>query len=98
MKQQHVYYQVVPYPKIRRFMAAAYRSTRHKPMIHGLLEVDVSRARASLREHKETTGEVVVVHSIPDCLLGESRRRAQSCAGQYALAASTSSCLRRWTS
>jgi pyruvate/2-oxoglutarate dehydrogenase complex dihydrolipoamide acyltransferase (E2) component len=57
MKQQHVDYRVVPYPKIRRFMAATYRSTHHKPMIHGLLEVDVSMARAHLREHRVKTGE-----------------------------------------
>jgi pyruvate/2-oxoglutarate dehydrogenase complex dihydrolipoamide acyltransferase (E2) component len=57
MKQQHADYQVVPYPTIRRWEAAAYRSVRHKPMIHGLLEVDVSRARAFLREHKTKTGE-----------------------------------------
>jgi pyruvate/2-oxoglutarate dehydrogenase complex dihydrolipoamide acyltransferase (E2) component len=57
MKQQHDDYQVVPYPKIRRFMAAAFRSTYHKPMIHGLLEVDVSGARAYLRNQKAKTGE-----------------------------------------
>ena len=57
MKQQHVDYQVVPYPKIRRWMAAAFRSVQHKPMIHGLLEVDVTRARAHLREHQANTGE-----------------------------------------
>jgi pyruvate/2-oxoglutarate dehydrogenase complex dihydrolipoamide acyltransferase (E2) component len=57
MKQQHADYQVVPYPKISRFLAVAYRSTHHKPMIHGLLEVDVSRARANLREHKAATGK-----------------------------------------
>src|SRR5436309_3169174 len=52
MNQQHVDYQVVPYPKIRRWMAAMFRSVQHKPMIHGLLEVDVTRARAHLDEHK----------------------------------------------
>jgi pyruvate/2-oxoglutarate dehydrogenase complex dihydrolipoamide acyltransferase (E2) component len=57
MKQQHVDYQLVPYPKVRRWLAAAYRSTQHKPMIHGLLEVDVTRVRARLREHKANTGE-----------------------------------------
>ncbi len=57
MKQQHADYQVVPYPKIRRWMAAMFRSVQHKPMIHGLLEVDVTRARAYLREHKAITGE-----------------------------------------
>jgi hypothetical protein len=52
MKQQHADYQVVPYPKYRRWMVAAFRSTHHKPMMHGLLEVDVSRARAHLRDHQ----------------------------------------------
>jgi pyruvate/2-oxoglutarate dehydrogenase complex dihydrolipoamide acyltransferase (E2) component len=57
MKQQHIDDQVVPYPKVRRFLEAAMRSTHHKPMIHGLLEVDVSRARAHLRDHQAKTGE-----------------------------------------
>jgi pyruvate/2-oxoglutarate dehydrogenase complex dihydrolipoamide acyltransferase (E2) component len=57
MKQQHADYQVVPYPKIRRWMAAMFRSVQHKPMIHGLIEVDVTRGRARLREHKANTGE-----------------------------------------
>jgi pyruvate/2-oxoglutarate dehydrogenase complex dihydrolipoamide acyltransferase (E2) component len=57
MKQQHIDYQVVPYPKMRRWMAASFRSVQHKPMMHGLLEVDVTRARAHLREYKATTGE-----------------------------------------
>ncbi len=38
-------------------MTAAYRSTHHKPMIHSLLEVNVSRARTHLRDHKAKTGE-----------------------------------------
>ena len=59
MKQQHIDYQVVPYPRIRRFMAAAFRSSHHMPMIHGLLEVDVTRARAHLSEYKAKTGEAL---------------------------------------
>ena len=57
MKQKHADYQVVPYPKMRRLEAIAYRSVQHKPMIHGLIEVDVTRARAFLREYKANTGE-----------------------------------------
>lgn len=57
MKHQRATSQVVPYAKIRRWTAAAYRSVRFKPLIHGLLEVDVTTARAALREHKATTGE-----------------------------------------
>jgi pyruvate/2-oxoglutarate dehydrogenase complex dihydrolipoamide acyltransferase (E2) component len=57
MKQQHVDYQVIPYPKMRRLEAVAYRSVQHTPMIHGLIEVDVTRARGFLSEHKANTGE-----------------------------------------
>jgi pyruvate/2-oxoglutarate dehydrogenase complex dihydrolipoamide acyltransferase (E2) component len=57
MKQQHVDYQVVPYSKIRRLMATEFRLSHRMPLIHGLLEVDVSRARAFLRDHKAKTGE-----------------------------------------
>ncbi len=57
MKQQHADYQMVLYPKMRRLEALAYRSVQYKPTMHGLLEVDVTQARASLREHKATTGE-----------------------------------------
>lgn len=49
--------QVVPYPKIRRFLEAAIHSTHNKPMIHGLLEVDVTEARAFLRDHRAKTGQ-----------------------------------------
>jgi pyruvate/2-oxoglutarate dehydrogenase complex dihydrolipoamide acyltransferase (E2) component len=50
-------YQLVPYPKMRRAIAAMQRSFQRKPMIHGLLEVDVTAARLALREHKARTGE-----------------------------------------
>jgi pyruvate/2-oxoglutarate dehydrogenase complex dihydrolipoamide acyltransferase (E2) component len=57
MKQQHVDYQVLRYPKLRRIIAVMLRSFQRMPMIHGLLEVDVTIARARLREHKAKTGE-----------------------------------------
>lgn len=57
MYQRHVDYQLVPYPKYWRFAAAANRSVRHKPMIHGLLEVDVTTPRAILHAHEANTGE-----------------------------------------
>ncbi len=55
--KQHSDDQVIPYPKARRFMEEAIRSTHHKPMMHGLLEVDVTKARSYLREVKARTGE-----------------------------------------
>ena len=57
MKQQHIDYKVVSNPKIRRWFAAAFRSAQHTPMMHGLIEVDVTMARAFLRDHKAKTGE-----------------------------------------
>ncbi|MGZ3714639.1 MAG: 2-oxo acid dehydrogenase subunit E2 [Ktedonobacterales bacterium] len=57
MKQQHADAQVIPFPKYLRLAAIAYWSVRNKPMIHGLFEVDVTSARAVLREHHARTGE-----------------------------------------
>src|SRR5438045_3389373 len=59
MKQKHADYKMVSYPKSRRFMAAARRSVQRTPRMHGLIEVDVSRARAHLRDHKAKTGEAL---------------------------------------
>lgn len=50
-------YTAVPYPKLRRVLAIMYPSVRRKPIIYGLIEVDVTRARQYLREHKAKTGE-----------------------------------------
>ena len=72
MKQQHIDEQVVPYPKIRRWTAVAYRSVQRKPMIHGLLEVDVTRARAVLRDHKAKTGESLSFTAFLTACLGKA--------------------------
>ena len=57
MKQKHADYQLIPYPKMRRATTANLRSFQRKPMMHGLIEVDVTKAREFLREHKTRTGE-----------------------------------------
>ena len=57
IKKKHDDYEMVPYPKIQRGLGIMYRSLRHMPIIHGLIEVDVTRARQYLRDHKEKTGE-----------------------------------------
>ena len=57
MKKRQHDYKVVPYPKLRRFLEIMYPSVKRKPMIHGLLEVEVTRAREFLRDHKAKTGE-----------------------------------------
>lgn len=50
-------YQTLPYSKMRRAATANLRSFQRKPMVHGLIEVDVAKARASLEEHKARSGE-----------------------------------------
>ena len=58
MKQKHdTEYYLIPYPKMRRANTATLRLFQRKPMMHGLLEVDVTQAREFLREQKERTGE-----------------------------------------
>ncbi len=72
MKQQHIDDQVVTFPKIRRWMAVTYRSAQHKPMIHGLIEVDVTRAREFLWEHKAKTGESLSLTAFIIACLGKA--------------------------
>ncbi len=57
MNKQHDVYEVIPYPKLRRALAVTLRSVQRKSMIHGLIDVDVTRARQFLHEHQAKTGE-----------------------------------------
>jgi pyruvate/2-oxoglutarate dehydrogenase complex dihydrolipoamide acyltransferase (E2) component len=57
MKKLQKNYQEVSFPKIRRVFGLTLASVQRKPMMHGLLEVDVSKAREFLRAHKARTGE-----------------------------------------
>jgi hypothetical protein len=44
-------------PPERRLVLDTLTLGRHRFMMHGLLEVDVTRARRLAREHRERTGE-----------------------------------------
>jgi pyruvate/2-oxoglutarate dehydrogenase complex dihydrolipoamide acyltransferase (E2) component len=59
MRQRHADARVVPYLKYQRFAAAGARTVRHQQLIHGLLEVNVTGARAALRAYKARTGEAL---------------------------------------
>jgi hypothetical protein len=48
-----------PIPKMRRFAFDAGHLGRQRHIIHGLLEVDVTEARAAMRAHKQRTGETL---------------------------------------
>jgi pyruvate/2-oxoglutarate dehydrogenase complex dihydrolipoamide acyltransferase (E2) component len=49
----------VPFPAARQLIVEAGRMGSRRPLIHGLLEIDVTRARAVLHDHKARTGETL---------------------------------------
>lgn len=57
MKKSHDGYTVVPFPRMQSIVRAIAGVTRHKYIMRGLVELDVTRARQALREHKARTGE-----------------------------------------
>lgn len=57
MKTRQNNYEIVPFPKSRRMLAATYPAVRRKSMTHAFIEVDVTDARQHLSEYKERTGE-----------------------------------------
>lgn len=48
---------IVPFPRMRSIVRTIVHVARHKYIMRGLVEIDVTRARQSLREHKMRTGE-----------------------------------------
>ena len=82
MKQKHDDYQVVPYTKIQRLLVPFLRSVQRTPTIHGLIEVDVTRARAFLRDHKAKTGESLSFTAFLATCLGKAvdeNKSVQAC-------------------
>jgi pyruvate/2-oxoglutarate dehydrogenase complex dihydrolipoamide acyltransferase (E2) component len=59
MRNNNDSYTTIPFPKIRRLMVDGGRIGRQKHTIHGLLEIDVTRARQAIRDHKSQTGETL---------------------------------------
>src|SRR6266699_5485268 len=57
MKKKHNDYKVIPYSKLRRVLAITLHSAQRKSMVRGLIEVDVTKAREFLQDHKANTGE-----------------------------------------
>ncbi len=57
MSTHHDGYKVVPNPKLRRGLALMYVAVQRTHKTHGLIEVDVTDARRSLRGHEAQTGE-----------------------------------------
>lgn len=52
-------YHVLPFPAARQIVVDAGRLGAKRHLVHGLLEFDVTRSRAFIREHKSKTGETL---------------------------------------
>ncbi len=57
MKRNRHDYKLVPYPKMRRVLSAMLRTVQRKHMMHGLVEMDVTKAHQYMHEYKDRTGE-----------------------------------------
>lgn len=52
-------FRVIPFPRLRRFATDLGYMARNRHTIRGLVEVDVTKPRQFIREHKAQTGEVL---------------------------------------
>ncbi|MGM0554900.1 MAG: 2-oxo acid dehydrogenase subunit E2 [Myxococcota bacterium] len=50
-------HQIKPFPRARRLVTDVGHVVQGRPVIRGLLEIDVTHAREKIREYKEQTGE-----------------------------------------
>ncbi len=57
MIKQQSNYKVVPYSKVQRMIATGLRLSHSTPMMHGLIEADVTTVLAHLRDQKAKSGE-----------------------------------------
>ncbi len=59
MKTKPELYTALPYPRSRWLMVDGGRMGLHRHTVHGLIELDITRARQSLRQHRLQTGEAL---------------------------------------
>ncbi len=57
MKRNQHDYMIAPYPKMRRVLSAMLGTVQRKHMMHGLVEMDVTKAHQFMHEYKARTGE-----------------------------------------
>jgi pyruvate/2-oxoglutarate dehydrogenase complex dihydrolipoamide acyltransferase (E2) component len=69
MKKEYDGYTVVPFARVRELIVDILELGRRKHMIHGLVEVDVSKARRFIRDYEaETGGDLSFTAFILACL------------------------------
>lgn len=65
-------YTIVPYPRARLLMVDGGRMGLHKHTVHGLVELDVTRAREAIHRYKTETGEALSFSAFFLACLGRS--------------------------
>lgn len=56
-KRKYQDFKLAPFPKMRRVLSVMLSSVQRKHMMHGLVEMDVTKAHQYMREYKARTGE-----------------------------------------
>ncbi len=72
MTKKSAPHQQLPYPRMRLPMVDGGRMGRRKHTVHGLLEVDVTAARQTLRSHQAQTGEALSFTAFILACLGQA--------------------------
>jgi pyruvate/2-oxoglutarate dehydrogenase complex dihydrolipoamide acyltransferase (E2) component len=72
MSKNYAGYEVVPFPPARQFIVDSGRFAHRSHTVRGLLEIDVTRARQFIREHKTNTGESLSFTAFVIACLGRS--------------------------
>jgi pyruvate/2-oxoglutarate dehydrogenase complex dihydrolipoamide acyltransferase (E2) component len=72
MKTRRDGHTVLPFPRARLLMVDGGRRGLRQHTVHGLVEFDITRARAAMREHKAQTGEALSFSAFFLACLGQA--------------------------
>jgi hypothetical protein len=71
-KGKPIEYEILPFPRTRNLVIDVLRAAHRKHMIHGLIEVDVTRTRQYIREQEARTGEQLSFTTFITTCLGKA--------------------------
>ena len=72
MNANHMTYQALPFPMERQVTIQGGRLASRKHTIHALIEVDITKPRSMIREHKVRTGETLSFTAFVIACLGKA--------------------------
>ncbi len=78
MKTNPKTYTVLPYPRSRLLMVDGGRLGLQKHTVHGLVEFDITHARAAIRQHRAETGEALSFSAFFLACLGKAIEAGQT--------------------